>query len=273
MIQFANAKINLGLQVVGKREDGYHNIETVFYPIPFYDVVETVRGEKTQLLVSGMEVPGNLDDNLCLRAYHQLAADFQLPPVRIYLHKTIPMGAGLGGGSSDAAAVLKLLNNQFGLGLDTTSLENYASRLGADCAFFIENKPVFAYGIGNEFKNVSINLKGYHLLLIDPGIPVSTQEAYQNIEVNKDALSLIDTIARPISEWKSSISNDFESGIFRLHPLLAEIKNELYQAGAIYASMSGSGSTLFGIFEKAPQESHLDYFVNNKELKLIQLLL
>lgn len=252
MIAFPNAKINLGLQIVERRPDGYHNLETIFYPIPVEDALEfCVRAgmpTKCHLNVSGIQVEGNLDDNLVCRAYRLLDEQFDLPPVDIFLHKHIPTGAGLGGGSSDAAFMLRLLNNTFELGLTPQQLEAYATLLGADCAFFIQNRPTFAHGIGNLFRPIQLSLNGYQLWLIKPDIFVSTREAFAQITPRRPEVSLEELVKEPISRWREAMVNDFEASVFPQHPELRDIKERLYDHGALYAAMSGSGSSLFGIF-------------------------
>lgn len=250
MVQFANAKINIGLQVLSRREDGYHHLETVFYPIPLYDVVEVVPAERLKFFPSGLAIPGNPADNLCLKAYRLLADEFDLPPVAIHLHKTIPMGAGLGGGSSDATAVLKALNLLFSLHLDNSALESYAAKLGADCAFFVRNRPVFATGIGTEFKEINLNLSGYSLLLLKPDLHISTAEAYAGVTPRAVGHGLEVAISQPPFTWKDHISNDFEQAVFQKHPGLERLKATLYDLGAEYAAMSGSGSTIYGLFKE-----------------------
>ena len=250
MVQFANAKINIGLQVLSRRKDGYHNLETVFYPIPLYDIVEVVPAARLAFFPSGLAIPGNPADNLCLKAYHVLAEAFDLPPVGIYLHKTIPMGAGLGGGSSDATAVLKALNLLFSLQLDDVALESYAVRLGADCAFFVRNRPVFATGIGTDFKEIDLDLSGYKLLLLKPDIHISTAEAYSGVIPRAAGRGLESAIILPPATWKDRVSNDFEQAVFQKYPELERLKALLYDLGAEYAAMSGSGSTMYGLFKE-----------------------
>jgi 4-diphosphocytidyl-2-C-methyl-D-erythritol kinase len=252
MICFPNAKINLGLHIVSKRPDGYHNIETVFYPIPLCDALEIVPSETNETTFSqtGICVGGNPNDNLVMKAFHLLKNDFDLPETAIYLRKQIPFGAGLGGGSADAAFMLGLLNDFAGLGLSVKQLEEYAGRLGADCPFFIRNKPVFAEGIGDIFTPVDVSLKGYYLVLAKPDIHVSTKEAYAGVTPKQPTFCLTEISRLPIEEWKNRIVNDFEEGIFARYPAIGAIKQALYDRGAIYASMSGSGSSVFGIFEK-----------------------
>lgn len=252
MITFPNAKINLGLNITEKRPDGYHNLETVFYPIPLEDGLEiTLSNDSSQKFVlhqSGMEIAGDPETNLVVKAYKLLDETFHLPPVEIYLHKRIPSGAGLGGGSADAAFMLKLLNEKFRLNLEDRQLERYAAGLGADCAFFIKNSPTFAEGIGDLFSSVTLSLKGHRLVLVKPDIFVSTREAFARIRPHRPEHSLKEIIRLPMSEWKERMVNDFEESVFSQYPAIGEIKKELYQQGAIYAAMSGSGSSVFGIF-------------------------
>lgn len=255
MITFPNAKINLGLNIVEKRPDGYHNLETVFYPVALEDALEinevpNIESEKKcQLHQYGTPIAGNPEDNLVMKAYRLLNSDFRLPPIEIHLYKHIPSGAGLGGGSSDAAFMLKLLNEKFGLGLSDGKLEDYAVRLGADCPFFIADKPVYAEGTGNLFSPIPLSLKGYRILLIKPDIFVSTREAFSHITPQRPAIALKEVVNRPVIEWKELMVNDFEKSVFPQHPQIEAIKNELYQQGAVYAAMSGSGSSVFGLFE------------------------
>lgn len=249
MISFANAKINLGLLVTGKRADGYHNIETVFYPVKLYDVVEMLPAKKTCFQSVGLDIPGQ-GDNLCERAVELLQKDYALKPVSIQLLKNIPIGAGLGGGSSDAAYVLKMLNDFNDLGLSMDQLAPYAEQLGADCSFFLKNKAVFASGIGTTFEAVMLDLSAYFIVVIKPEIHISTVEAYSNVIPQIPQVDLRRVIQLPIQEWKYHLVNDFELGIFEKYPQIEEIKHKLYQNGAVYASMSGSGSAVFGIFEQ-----------------------
>lgn len=260
MITFPNAKINLGLNITEKRPDGYHNLETVFYPVPIEDALEihvqnncqlpaaNGQAQKFSLHQAGLEIAGNAANNLVVKAYLMLDKVFDLPPVDIHLYKHIPSGAGLGGGSSDAAFMLKLLNKRFELGLTTEKLEEYAAALGADCAFFINNMPTYAEGIGNLFSPITLSLKDYQILLVKPDIFVSTREAFSLIKPHKPEYSLKEIIALPVSEWKERLVNDFEASVFPQYPAIGEIKDELYQKGAIYAAMSGSGSSVFGLF-------------------------
>ena len=255
MITFPNAKINLGLRITSRRPDGYHNLETVFYPVPIYDALEVVpaSGKNEKLILSGIDLEGNTDDNLVLKAFRLLQHDFDLPPVDIYLRKNIPVGAGLGGGSSDAAFMLKLLNEYASLNICPKKLETYAAKLGADCPFFIRNKPVLAEGTGNVFSDIQLSLKGYFLVLIKPEVFISTREAFSGIVPCQPTISLSEIIERPLSQWKDCLVNDFEKSIFRIHPEISEIKEQFYRKGAIYASMSGSGSSVYGIFDTKPE--------------------
>lgn len=264
MITFPNAKINLGLNIVEKRPDGYHNLETIFYPINLQDALEVTRRENNDkeytLHISGSPLEGEPEDNLVVKAYKLLKKDYPgLLPVDIHMYKHIPAGAGLGGGSSDAACIIKLLNDKFSLGLSTERMEEYAVKLGADCSFFIRNKPVFATGIGNLFEPVELSLKGYHIILIKPDIFVSTRDAFAEIKPVRPAVSLKEVVKQPIETWKSSMKNDFEDSVFKKFPEIAAIKDELYDLGAVYAAMSGSGSSVYGIF-KAPIENVEDKF-------------
>ena len=252
MLTFPNAKINLGLNITEKRPDGYHNLETIFYPIPIEDALEInilhEGDEKYCLHQAGIELAEEADNNLVVKAYRLLDELFDLPPTDIHLFKHIPSGAGLGGGSADAAFMLKLLNEKFNLGLSIENLEEYAARLGADCAFFIRNTPTYAEGIGNIFSPVSLSLKGYQLWLIKPDIFVSTRDAFSQIKPHRPKQSLKETIQLPVEEWKKHMVNDFEESVFPQYPAIREIKEEMYKQGAIYASMSGSGSSVYGLF-------------------------
>ena len=266
MITFPNAKINLGLNVIEKRKDGYHNLETIFYPINLQDALEvTVAKEEERPYIftnSGNVIDGNIEDNLIIKAYNIVKEHYPyIPPLRITIFKHIPSGAGLGGGSSDAAFMIKLLNKKFSLNMSDEEMENHVSRLGADCAFFIKNKPVFATGIGNIFEEIDFSLKGYYMLLIKPETFVSTKEAYANIRPRKRDVSLKELIKEPIENWRNCIENDFENGVFINHPEILDIKNKLYDIGAKYSSMSGSGSAVYGIFDKQIENVD-DIFVN-----------
>ena len=250
MICFPNAKINIGLSITDRRADGYHNLESVFYPIRLHDAFEVVESDEFSFTSSGLAIPGNVDSNLCVKAYHLLAADFSLPLVHIHLHKHVPIGAGLGGGSSDAAFFLKLMNDKFELSLSVEHLETYASRLGADCPFFIKNKPAFATGIGDQLQEISLDLSSYYLVLVTPDVHISTAEAYIGVNPATSVYSLLESIQKPVSMWKNFISNDFEKHLFEAYPQIRALKSSLYEAGALYATMTGSGSSVVGIFEK-----------------------
>ncbi len=265
MVSFPNAKINIGLNITEKRPDGYHNIETIFYPIGLCDKLsfEIAKGDETSLSISGIKIDGDPNDNLIIRAYNLLKNNYYLPSLNIFLEKNIPFGAGLGGGSADAAFMLKMLNEEFNLNLTPIDLEKFAAELGADCPFFVLNKPVFASGIGNVFSNINISIKGYYIVLIKPNVYVSTSNAYSGVKVQKSAFSLLNLSEKSISEWKDIVVNDFEKSIFLKFPAIAAIKETLYQQGALYASMSGSGSSVYGIFDKKVDVSTLfqDSFV------------
>ncbi len=252
MVTFPNAKINLGLNIVERRADGYHNLETVFYPIPLCDALEVTQADSTSLNISGIELDGNAEQNLVMKAYRLLAADFSLPAVEINLLKKIPCGAGLGGGSADAAFMINLLNEKFALNLSAEKRKNYAAKLGADCAFFIENKPAFATGIGDKLGSINISLANRYIYLIKPNIHISTAEAYANVVPQKREQSLRELISRPINEWRTTVVNDFEQSVFVRYPEIAQLKARFYENGALYAAMSGSGSSVFGIFDEKP---------------------
>lgn len=263
MIVFPCAKINLGLNIVSKREDGYHNLETVFYPIPLYDALEIKYMDEKfpsdtacDLKVTGNAVDCDEQKNLVIKAYHILAADYQLPRIHTHLYKHIPSQAGLGGGSSDAAFMIRLLDERFRLNIGNPEMERYAARLGADCAFFIEAEPAYAEGIGDVLMPADGpdgNLHGYYLCVVKPDVAVSTKEAYSAITPKKPAKSCRDIVRQPIETWKEELVNDFEEPIFKMHQKLAAIKQKLYDRGAVYASMSGSGSALYGIFKEEPK--------------------
>jgi len=258
MVIFPNAKINIGLNVTERRADGYHNLETIFYPVKINDVLEIVPADKLSFESSGLDIPGSVENNLCIKAYHLLKKHHNLPPVKIHLHKNIPIGAGLGGGSSDAAFFIKLLDQNFGLNLDVEEMQDYARILGADCAFFIENKPVFAFEKGDEFEPVKLDLSEYKIILVMPPAQVSTSEAYCGVKPAQTKTSLIELVDMPVNEWKKFIKNDFEESVFRNHIMIRGVKAALYEAGALFASMSGSGASVFGIFETLPDLAHLE---------------
>lgn len=266
MLAFANAKINLGLNIIEKRSDGYHNLETVFYPVKLYDVVEITDATETGCMVSGIHVPGDAGDNLCMKAFKALQKDFEFPAQQITLLKNIPVGAGLGGGSSDAAHLVKLLNDKFKLGLSVAQMQDYVKPLGADCAFFIESRPVYAFGKGDEFSPIAIDLSKYFLVLVKPPVHVSTADAYAGIKPIIPSRSVKDLIHLPVKEWRSCLENDFETSVFSKYPEVEQIKSKLYQSGALFALMSGSGSSVFAIFDqrvKLPElEKHHKVYYN-----------
>ena len=257
-------KINLGLNVVERRPDGYHNLQTIFYPVPLYDEL-TIREKDTLIMdgedtltLGGNPLEGEVWDNLVLRAVRLLRQEgFPIPPLNIDLRKVIPSGAGLGGGSSDAACMVTSLTRLYGLPLSEEQMERLVSKLGADCPFFINPRPLYAEGIGDVFTPISLDLSGWYLMLVKPEVHVSTREAYAGVHPHQPAYSLLDVVKQPVGAWSSRMVNDFEESIFFNHPLLSEIKDELYRQGAAYASMSGSGSTIFGLFRSRPNcEEH-----------------
>lgn len=259
MVVFPNAKINLGLNIVEKRSDGYHNLETVFYPIGINDIVEITTNDGTGVAFtsSGLSVDVGTSDNLCVKAYDLLKQDFDLPPVKIHLHKLIPMGAGLGGGSADAAFVLQAVNNKFNLQISQTKMVEYALTLGSDCPFFIINKPCYAAGRGEVIEEIQLNLKGYKILLINPGIHISTATAFSKIIPYKPTRSVKVIVNNPIETWKDNLKNDFEFSAFSGYPEIKNIKEYLYSQGAVYASMTGTGSTVYGIFRNDFDEENI----------------
>jgi 4-diphosphocytidyl-2-C-methyl-D-erythritol kinase len=271
MISYPNAKINLGLNVIRKRSDGYHDIESVFYPIPWRDVLEIVPERagkgKVTFTSSGINIPSDGKPNLCERIYQLIHDEFGLFSLKIHLHKIVPIGAGLGGGSADAAFVATMLNEMFELELSVEKLEDIVSKVGSDCPFFIQNKPTFVTGRGEILEPFNINLAGYWLMLINPNIHIGTQEAYAGIRPSLPKTSLQELLRKNVSEWKTVVSNDFETSVFSPYPILQQIKKHLYAQGAVYASMTGSGSTLFGLFEKKPKWTQKDGY----QTKIIQL--
>ena len=255
MICFPNCKINLGLSIIDKRPDGFHNIETVFYPVEIFDALEisTSVDDKNNFVVDGPDILGDINENLCLKAFDFLKKDFDLPRVKFHLIKKIPMGAGLGGGSADAAFTIKLLNDFFSLKMTDSVMINYAKRLGSDCAFFIKNKAVFAFSKGDEFENMDLDLSNYKIVVIKPDIHISTPIAYSKIIPSKKNISVKEIVKMPVSAWKDNLVNDFEKAVFEMYPTIREIKNKLYELGAEYASMSGSGSAVYGVFKNRIQ--------------------
>jgi 4-diphosphocytidyl-2-C-methyl-D-erythritol kinase len=274
MIVFPNCKINLGLNIVSKRTDGFHNLETIFYPLTLSDALEIIPSPATETAFtsSGLFIPGNNADNLCVKAWRLMHNKYNIPPVQIHLHKVIPMGAGLGGGSTDAAFTLKVLNELFGLSLSVDELKHLAALLGSDCAFFIENTPCFASGRGEILTPVDLNLQSLKLMLVTPPVHVPTREAFAGIVAKTPEYNLRESIALPLEEWKNRVCNDFEEGIFSKYPLICNIREKLYKMGAIYASMSGSGSSVFGIFRNdlqhpSPEDEFEGYFIHEEYLK------
>jgi 4-diphosphocytidyl-2-C-methyl-D-erythritol kinase len=297
MIAFPFCKINLGLRVLDKRDDGYHNIETCLFPVPWKDVLEIIPSNTFSIALTGLEIPGQQQSNIVVKAYEILEKDFSIGPVEIHLHKIIPTGAGLGGGSSDGAHTLKVLNNLFALGLSKERLAGYASRLGSDCPFFLESSPMIATGRGEVLENISVDLSGYTLVIVKPNVHVSTADAYErlsrklnsvdheirapigkplkplkgalkNIEPQKDFVplknlgslkgfegddgsghALTNVLGAPVDQWRFFLKNDFEDSVFEAHPMIGDVKSRLYKLGATYASMSGSGSSVFGLFK------------------------
>ena len=253
MIVFPNCKINLGLHITRKREDGYHDLETIFFPLEINDILEFIPSQTFHFQSSGVPVSGNADQNLCVRAYHLLKHEFpQIPDITMHLHKVIPMGAGLGGGSADGSFVLTALNKYFQLGLDVEKLIALSLQLGSDCPFFIINQPCFASGRGEIIEPVRINLSGLYIILVYPGISVSTAEAFSGIRPKMPAYSLREKIQEPLHTWKEWMINDFEKTVFGRYPEIGKIKGNLYDKGAEFAAMSGSGSACFGIFRQLP---------------------
>lgn len=252
MICFPNAKINLGLNILRKRPDGYRDISSCFYPIGLCDALEAIPASADSFKARGQQINEH-EENLVTRAKNLIARDYPLPPLAVFLLKSIPIGAGLGGGSSDAAFMIKMLSDMFDLDIPIEQQENYARQLGSDCAFFIRNQPVYCYGRGDQFEEVGLSLKGYHLVLVNPGIHISTAQAYAGVKPSVPEQDLRDLISRPVSEWKNYVRNDFEDSVFPLYPEISRLKDTLYQLGAVYASMSGSGSSVYGIFKNAPK--------------------
>lgn len=253
MVVFPNCKINIGLNILRKREDGYHDLQTIFYPVGIQDALEVIEAENSSTEIifssSGSPISGKEDNNLCIKAYYLLKKDFpQIPCVKMHLHKAIPMGAGLGGGSADAAFTLQLLNTKFELNISTKQLMSYALQLGSDCPFFLINKPCYATGRGEELEEIALDLSGYKILLVNPGIHIDTTLAFSGIIPGAHNTDLKKIIREPIIQWRDNLFNDFEKGVFQKHPQISAIKDQLYKQGALYACMSGSGSTVYGIF-------------------------
>lgn len=270
MICFPNAKINLGLTITEKRTDGFHNIESIFYPVGWNDALEVlsvdpstplrVTKEDFNLHLSGLPISGNTEDNLLYKAYQIIRQTKTLPSIDVYLHKTLPMGAGLGGGSADAAFFINLLNEQFSLNFSESERLDIARQLGSDCAFFIKNKPIFASQKGDVFTDIELDLSHLYIAIIYPNVHSNTKEAYSLVKPHQPNRSLLDIIKQPISTWKTDLVNDFEKSIFSLYPIVEKTKHDLYELGAVYACMSGSGSAVFGLFETEPNIKHLSQF-------------
>ena len=255
MILFPNCKINLGLHILRRRDDGFHDLETIFYPVPLQDAIEIIQQPAPptdiEFTSSGLTVDGSLSDNICVKAYRLLKKDFpELPAIKLHLHKTIPMGAGLGGGSADGAFTLVLLNRKFNLGLSQDTLLAYALDLGSDCPFFIQNTPSYATGRGENLEGIPLDLSPYKFVFVNPKIHVNTGWAFAQVQPSAERPSLKEAIKRPVEDWKTLLTNDFEQPIARHHTEIAECKTQLYEQGAVYASMTGSGSTVYGLFKK-----------------------
>lgn len=278
MVVFPNAKINLGLNIICKRPDGYHELETSFYPIGIRDALEILpiddphgHDSGVTLTTSGISVDGSAENNICTKAWHLIRKDFpQLPPIHLHLHKAIPTGAGLGGGSADGAFTLRLLNSMFGLGIDEHTIATYALELGSDCPFFLLNLPCFASGRGETMTPSGLNLSDFSLLVIHPGIHVSTAEAFRGVKPAMPVRHIPDILAMPVDQWRDTLVNDFEHTVFPLFPEIATIRDLLYDAGAIYSSMSGSGSSVFGIFPKngIPDMSFPEHYMIHRQESL-----
>lgn len=263
MVVFPNAKINLGLNVVSRLKNGYHNLETVFYPIPLKDILEIIptKESKTTFTSSGIDIPSDGNLNLVEKAYAIIQQQYKIPSVQIHLHKIIPIGAGLGGGSSDAAFAINLIDELYGLNISIEEKLAIASSLGADCPFFIENKPKYAEGIGDVFSELNLDLSGYYIWLVNPEIHISTAMAYKGVnpQLSSENLKMF-LETQPIEEWRAVVKNDFENSIFESYPEIEKIKNDMYDKGALYASMSGSGSSVFGIFKEKPNNESEEVF-------------
>jgi 4-diphosphocytidyl-2-C-methyl-D-erythritol kinase len=257
VIIFSNAKINIGLHILKKRDDGFHDISTLMVPVPFNDIIEInltkPTGNGFSMTQTGITVPGNIEDNLCYKSWELFCRERGITHVQVHLHKQIPLGAGLGGGSSNAVAILKGMNNLTGNKLKTQDLQSLAVHLGSDCSLFVENKPALAEGRGEILTDMPVSLKGLHLVLLNPGIPVNTAWAYKNTSPRSNREPLQRHLSKPMHQWKTTVNNDFENTVFKAHPEIAGLKAELYMAGAIFTSMSGSGSTVYGLFKDQPE--------------------
>lgn len=256
MITFPNAKINIGLNVTEKRPDGFHNLETIFFPVGWKDVLEFAEAGEGKFISSGIKIDGDPEHNLVMKAYRLLQRDFDLPPLKIHLHKQIPFGAGLGGGSSDAAFMLRLLDKAYQLNIPDEKMLAYAADLGSDCPFFILNKPVFATGRGEIMNIIDLKLNNLFLLVVKPPVEVTTAKAFTFIKPRKPVESLVESVQLPVSEWRDRVVNQFEESVFQQFPEVEALRNKFYELGAIFASMSGSGSAVFGLFNVLPE--HLE---------------
>lgn len=250
MVTFPFCKINLGLNIIAKRPDGYHSIETCFYPVPWTDILEIIPSDQLTFTSSGAAIPGNPMENLCLKAYHLLQSDFQLNPVHIHLHKIIPTGAGLGGGSADATFTIMTLNRMYSLSMNEQEMAGYTAQLGSDCSFFLNDRSQIGTGRGEVLSMADVSLKGKFLVIVKPDVHISTQEAYEGCKPRPSEVPIKQAVEKiPLSQWKDVLRNDFEGTILRKYPVIEKIKVHLYSRGAVYASMSGSGSAVFGIFD------------------------
>ena len=277
MVVFPNIKINLGLYITGKRPDGYHNIESIFYPVQWKETLEiTDRQEgleafpqlqsltevgKVRFMSYGIPIPGNADSNLCIKVYQSLEEWFNLPSIDMHLLKTLPIGAGLGGGSADAAFTLKALKDYFQLRLSDVEAKDLFAKIGSDCPFFWENKPMFVYGRGEKMRPIDLDLSKYFVLIVNPNIHISTKEAYSGVKPSAPAIDLEMMPSIGVEGWKDVLVNDFEASVFPKYPIIKEIKERLYAKGALYASMTGSGSTLYGIFEESPSDLEFSQYI------------
>jgi 4-diphosphocytidyl-2-C-methyl-D-erythritol kinase len=259
MIVFPNAKINIGLNVTSKREDGFHNIESIFYPIPWCDALEINKSDKFEFTTSGLSIDGSSNDNLIVKAYLLIKERFNISACKIHLHKQIPMGAGLGGGSADAAFTLSALNTLFNLKLSTKELESLANLLGSDCPFFIENTPKYVTGKGEIMESINLDLSGYYIKLVNPNIHISTKTAFSNTNPKASDFDLKESILKPIYQISKCIQNDFEESIFSENPILESIKIQLKNEGALFTSMTGTGSTIYGIYKNEPELTFIKF--------------
>lgn len=266
MILFPPAKINLGLHVLGKRDDGYHNIDTCMMAIPLYDVLEILPAETFSFTQTGITIDGNQEDNLVVKAFRMMQDLYRIQDVQIHLLKNIPFGAGLGGGSSDATYTLMGLNDFFNLKLSAYQIRELSARIGSDCPFFVESRPQIAQGRGEILTSIMLNLKGYYLQVVNPGIHIGTAEAYAQIGFYKGSKNVRTILSEPIENWRYELTNSFEQNAFKNHPVLVSIKETMYQSGAVYSAMSGSGSTMFGIFKNRPDDWNSDVFSRILEL-------